>query len=220
MICGWRGNNSRVGAAHVLHYLSWCCECRGRHVGSRPLRKLAVLEYSYYHLNLQFSWWKNLHYNEIPRMMLISLPIHKDGGYMCKVLGDRFQGYGMGVSLPELTQGYGDHGMGARRLKIEENRAKCTEQVLQLEANLYAMPCPARCCWCRSPVNAAAWADSGSREDHFWWHLYQWRAWSCRGPWDAFLDGLMTLESSVTVASSDRCQWSFPHDVNPRSFHR
>ena len=79
-------------------------------------------------------------------MMLISLPIHKDGGYMCNVLGDRFQGYGMGVSLPELTQGYGDHGMGARRLKIEENRAKCTEQVLQLEANLYAMPCPARCC--------------------------------------------------------------------------
>ena len=56
---------------------------------------------------------KNLHYNEIPRMMLISLPIHKDGGNTCKVLGDRFQGYGMGVSLPELTQGYGDHGMGA-----------------------------------------------------------------------------------------------------------
>ena len=46
----------------------------------------------------------------------------------------------MGVSLPELTQGYGDHGMGTRRLKIEENRVKCTEQVLQLEANLYAMP--------------------------------------------------------------------------------
>ena len=115
-------------------------------MGSRPLGKLAVLEYSYYHLNLQFRWGKNLHYNEIPGMMLISLPIHKDGGNTCKVLGDRFQGYGRGVSLPELTQGYGDHGMGARRLKIEENRAKCTKQVLQFEANLYAMPCPARCC--------------------------------------------------------------------------
>ena len=57
-------------------------------MGSRPLGKLAVLEYSYDHLNLQFRWGKNLHYNEIPRIMLISLPIHKDGGNTCKVLGD------------------------------------------------------------------------------------------------------------------------------------
>ena len=56
-----------------------------------------------------------------------------------RVMGWEFQ-------LPELTQGYGDHGMGARRLKIEENRGKCTEQVLQLEANLYAMPFTDRCC--------------------------------------------------------------------------
>ena len=104
-----------------------------------------MLEYSYYHLNLQFRWGKNLH-NVIPRMILISLPIHKDSGSTCKVLGDRFQGYGMGVSLLELTQGYGDHGMWARRLKIEENRAKCSEQILQLELNLYAMPFPATCC--------------------------------------------------------------------------
>ena len=57
-------------------------------MGSRPLGKLAVLEYSYDHLNLQFRWGKNLHYNEIPRIMLISLPIHKDGGNTCKVMGD------------------------------------------------------------------------------------------------------------------------------------
>ena len=35
--------------------------------------------------------------------------------------------------------------MGARRLKIEENRAKFTKKFLQLEANLYAMQYPARC---------------------------------------------------------------------------
>ena len=120
----------------------------------------------------------------------------------------------------KFNQGYGDHGMRARHLKIEENHGKCTEQVLQLKANLYAMPCPARCCWHRSPVNAAAWEESGSQEDHLWWCLYQWCAWSCRGPWDAFLNGIMTLESSVTLASSERCQWSSPHDVNPRISHR
>ena len=130
------------------------------------------------------------------------------------------RGRGRDFQLGKFNQGHGDHGMGARRLKIEENRVKCIEQVLQLEAKLYAMPCPARCCWRRSPVNAAAWAESGSREDHLWWRLYQWCAWSCRGPWEDFLDGKMTLESSVTVASSERCQWSFPHYVNPRSFHR
>ena len=48
--------------------------------------------------------------------------------------------------LGKFNQGYGDHGMGAIPLKIEEIHGKCTEQVLQLEANLYAMPCPARCC--------------------------------------------------------------------------
>ena len=127
---------------------------------------------------------------------------------------------GWDFQLGKFNQGYGDHGMGARQLKIEENRAKCTEQVLHFEANLYTIPCPARCCWRRSTVNTGTWAEWGSQEDHFWWRLYQWCACSCRGPWDAFLDGIMTLESSVTVASSERCQWSFPHDVNPRSFHR
>ena len=166
MICGWRGNNSRVGAAHVLHYLPGYCEGTGSHVGFRPLGMLAVLEYFYYHLNLQGRWGKNIHYNDLPRMILISLPIHKVGGNTCKVLGDRFQGYGMGVSFTGIDSGLWWSWYGARRLKIEENRVKCTEQVLQLEANLYAMPCPDRCCWWRSPVNAAAWAETVSQEDH------------------------------------------------------
>ena len=130
-----------------------------------------------------------------------------------RALGSDFQ-------LAEFSQGYGDHGMGAKHLKIEENHENCTEHVLQLKANLYAMPCPARCCWHRFPVNAPAWAESGSQEDHLWWRLYQWCAWSCRGPWDACPDGIMTLESSVPLASLEGCQWSSPHNVNPRSFHR
>ena len=56
------------------------------------------------------------------------------------------RGTGWDFKLGTFNQGYGDYGMWARRLKIEENHAQCTEQVLQLEANLYAMPCPARCC--------------------------------------------------------------------------
>ena len=63
---------------------------------------------------------------------------------------------GLDFQLGEFNQGYGDHGMEARHLKIEENHGKCTEQALQLESNLYAMPCPARCCLHRSPENAPA----------------------------------------------------------------
>ena len=46
MICGGRGNNSRVGAAHVLHCLPWYCEGTGRHEGSRPLGCLQCLNIS------------------------------------------------------------------------------------------------------------------------------------------------------------------------------
>ena len=53
---------------------------------------------------------------------------------------------GSDFQLGESNQGYGDNDMWAGLLKVEENRGKCTEQVLQLEANLYAMPCPDRCC--------------------------------------------------------------------------
>ena len=126
---------------------------------------------------------------------------------------------GLDFPLGEFNQGYGDHGMGAIHLKIEDNRGKCTKQVLPLEANLYAMPCPAMCSWGTCPVNAPAWSETSSLEDHLGWRLYHWCAWKWQGPWDACLDGVMTLESSVTLASSERCQWS-SDDVNPRSFHR
>ena len=43
---------------------------------------------------------------------------------------------GSDFPLAEFNQGYGDHGVGAIHLKIEENRGKCTKQVLPLEANL------------------------------------------------------------------------------------
>ena len=50
-----------------------------------------------------------------------------------RALGWEFQ-------LGKFNKGYGDYGMGQRRLKIEENLGKCTEQVFQLEASLYVMP--------------------------------------------------------------------------------
>ena len=57
---------------------------------------LAGLEYFYYHMNIQGGRVKNVHYNELPRMILIPLPILKDGGNTCRLLGDSFEGYGMG----------------------------------------------------------------------------------------------------------------------------
>ena len=48
----------------------------------------------------------------------------------------------MGSDFPEgeLNQGYGDLCIVVRHKNIDENPGKCTEQVLQLEAKLCAMP--------------------------------------------------------------------------------
>ena len=124
MICVWRRKSSLVGATHILQYLPWYCEVTGRHVGSTPLGMLAVLEYFKYHLNLQGIWVKNVHYNELPRMILISLPIHKDAGNTCKMLGDRFQGYGMVVSITGIDSGLWWSWYGA---KTPENWRKSSE---------------------------------------------------------------------------------------------
>ena len=50
--------------------------------------------------------------------------------------------------------------------------------------------------------------------------LDQWYESSCRCPWVACLDVIMTLDSSVPLASLGRCQWSSPHNVNAMSFRR
>ena len=220
MICGWPRNSSWVGATHVLRYLPWYHEGTERNVGSRTLGMLVVLA------NFSIIWTYKVDegriYNTLSFLEWFSSLFQYTKKMEIPVKCWEIHSRAMGWDFPlgEFNQGSSGHGMEARHLKIEENRGKCTEQVLQLEANLYAMPCPARCCWGRSPVNAPAWAEAGSQEVHFWWHLYQWCAWSCKVPWDAFLDGIMTLESSVTLASSERCQLSSPQDVNYRNFHR
>ena len=99
MICGWPRNSSSVEAAHVLRYLPWYHECTERNVGSRPLGLLSVLECFQYNLNLQSRRGKNLHCTEFPRMILINFPIQKEGGNMCIVLGDIFEGFRIRFSI-------------------------------------------------------------------------------------------------------------------------
>ena len=59
-------------------------------------------------------------------------------------------------------------------------------------------------CLCRVKLTIAS----------FLWPLDQWHGWNCGWPWTVCLDVIITLVSSVPLASLGRCHWSSRHKVN------